>query len=112
MDNIKNDRYYAKAMLDDLDRIFFYAERVDFSDPEHNEQALDAIGFRLNHLRQMSQELSADFVRAHPELKLKAISQFRDHVIHQYESVDFSDYRDLVCDDLPKMHAILTAYLK
>jgi uncharacterized protein with HEPN domain len=63
-------------MLDDLDRILFYAEHVDFSDPEHNEQALDAIGFRLNHLRQMSQELSADFVRAHPELKLKAISQF------------------------------------
>jgi hypothetical protein len=28
-------------MLDDLDRIFFYAKHVDFSDSEHNEQALD-----------------------------------------------------------------------
>lgn len=99
-------------MLDDLERVFSYAERVDFSDPEHNEEALDAIGFRLNHLRQMSQELSPDFVRSRPELKLKAVSRFRDHLIHQYENADSSDYKDLVSEDLPEMRAILTAYLK
>ena len=112
MDNVKDDRYYVTMMVTDLELIFSYAERVNFSDPESNRQPLDAIGFRLNHLRQMSQGLSSDFVASHPNLKLKAMTHFRDYVIHEYETVDFSDYRDLVCDDLPKIYRILKDYLK
>ncbi|MCH4278066.1 MAG: hypothetical protein LKF89_04015 [Bacilli bacterium] len=33
MDNTENDHHYVKAMLDDLDRILFYIEHVDFSLP-------------------------------------------------------------------------------
>jgi len=61
MDNKKDDRYYIKEALTDIDKILSYSKRADFSDIEKDGEAMDAINFRLNMLRHHIEGLSEEF---------------------------------------------------
>lgn len=49
MDNKKDDRYYIKEALADIDKILSYSKRADFSDIEKDGEAMDAINFSFKY---------------------------------------------------------------
>lgn len=111
MDNKKDDRYYIKEALTDIDKILSYSKRADFSDIEKDGEAMDAINFRLNMLRHHIEGLSEEFVASHSSVAFKKIVVFRDAVTHDYEHVNFSSYQDFIKKDLPKIRESLAKFL-
>lgn len=112
MNQAKNDRYYVQKIVDDIERILLDARKANFVQEEKNDPFLDAIGFRLNFIRQAIPHLSPEFLAAHPQLDLSALVSLRDSITHDYENVRMLAYRELVVDDLPKIRKILLAYLR
>ena len=45
MDNVKDDRYYAKKILYYVKGALSCAKRIDFSNPDANEEGIFAINF-------------------------------------------------------------------
>lgn len=70
----KSIRFCLERISDDISRIEKYAKGVDFSNPEGNEQALDAIGFRMAQIKESIDLLPAEFINSHEELNLGVIS--------------------------------------
>lgn len=112
MDKTKNDRYYVEQVVRDVDWIIADAKRARFSDLEKNDPFLDAIGFRLNSIRESVKGLSPEFVSAHPTIDFTTLVSFRNAITHNYESIDMGAYRDLVKKDLPDIRKVLLAYLR
>lgn len=111
MDKVKNDRYYVEQIVRDIDWILADSKHARFSDLEENDPFLDAIGFRLNSIRESAKGLSSEFVSSHPTIDFNTLVSFRNAITHNYESIDMSAYRELVKKDLPEIRKILLAYL-
>lgn len=111
MENKKDDRYYAQKIIGDIDAIVSQAKRVDFSKPEQNVQAIDAINFRLIQIRESLAGFSPEFLVSHPAIDVDGIVSFRNQVTPNYGNVDFSFYKKLIEKDLAKIKNELLAYL-
>lgn len=111
MDHEKTDHYYAEKILDDINRILVYSRRANFVDPSTNEEAIDAIDFRMIHLREMFEGLSSDFLRDHPKIDWEGVVSFRNQLAHNYGAVDFAFYRRFIEKDLSEMKRQFEAYL-
>jgi uncharacterized protein with HEPN domain len=112
MTNKKDDHYYAQKIVDDINVIISYSKRTDFSKPQRNSQAIDAINFRLIQIRESFAGLSPEFLASHPKIDVDGIVSFRNQITHNYGSVDFSFYRKLIESDLAKVKEELLAFLR
>jgi uncharacterized protein with HEPN domain len=112
MENKKDDRYYAKKIVEDVEAIFSYSKRVDFSKPKQNAQAIDAINFRLIQIRESFAGLSPEFLASHAKIDVDGIVSFRNQITHDYGNVDFSFYKKLIEKDLVNIEEIFQAYLR
>jgi uncharacterized protein with HEPN domain len=107
----KDDHYFLSKIVSDIDKILKYAKRIDFSDSEKNEEAVDAMNFRLLQIRESIKQLSPTFINSHPELHFNVIVSFRNQVTHDYVNVDFSSYKDFIYQDLPKIKERLLKFI-
>jgi uncharacterized protein with HEPN domain len=111
MDNVKDDRYYVKALIEDIGQICQYAKRVDFSAPEANIESLDAMNFRMIKIREEVGALSPAFKIAHPKIDYQSLVDLRDTITHDYGHVDYSVYKRVVLHDLPAVSRAFKKYL-
>jgi len=111
LDHEKTDHYYAEKILDDINRILVYSRRANFVDPSTNEEAIDAIDFRMIYLREMFEGLSSDFLRDHPKIDWEGVVSFPNQLAHNYGAVDFVFYRRFIEKDLSEMKRQFEAYL-
>jgi uncharacterized protein with HEPN domain len=111
MGNKKDDRYYAKKIISDINAIVSYAKRVDFSSPSQNEQAIDAINFRLIQIRESLAGFSENFLATHPQIDTEGIISFRNQITHDYGNIQFSVYKKLIEVDLMKIKEELASFL-
>jgi uncharacterized protein with HEPN domain len=112
LDNLKDNRYYAEKILHYVTVAIDCAKRVDFSDPEANEESIFAINFCLIEIREFAQKLSPDFREKNFPVSIEDLALFRNTLTHDYGNVDFSLYRSLVKKDLPKIRKALKEYLR
>ena len=107
----KDDRYYAELLLGEVNKLLDFASRVDFSEPEKNEEAIYAMNFCIVQIRENINFLSADFQVNKLGIRVGQFSDFRNLLVHEYGKTDYSAYRDLVDRDMKKLKANLEAYL-
>lgn len=107
----KDDRYYAEILLGEVNKLLDFASRVDFSEPEKNEEAIYAMNFCIVQIRENINFLSADFQVNKLGIRVGQFSDFRNLLVHEYGKTDYSAYRDLVDHDMKKLKANLEAYL-
>jgi uncharacterized protein with HEPN domain len=107
----KDDRYYAEILLGEVNKLLDFASRVDFSEPEKNEEAIYAMNFCIVQIRENINFLSADFQVSKLGIRVGQFSDFRNLLVHEYGKTDYSAYRDLVDRDMKKLKANLEAYL-
>jgi uncharacterized protein with HEPN domain len=112
LDRVKDDRYYAEKILHYVEVAISCAKRVDFSNPEGNEEGIFAINFCLIEIRELAQKLSEDFRKTNLPLSLDDLVIFRNTLTHDYGNVDFVVYRSLIRRDLPRIEKALKHYLK
>jgi uncharacterized protein with HEPN domain len=111
MTRIKDERYYAAKLLAEVNKLLSFAKRVDFSDPERNEEALYAVGFCVVQARETIGHLSSEFCRSKLGIRPDRFFDFRNLLVHEYGKTDYSAYEQFVRVDVVHLKIALEEYL-
>ncbi len=107
----KDDRYYAEILLREVNKLLAFASRVDFSDPERNEEAIYAMNFCIVQIKENISFLSPDFQKNKLGIRYNQFVDFRNLLVHEYGRTDYAAYKDLVETDMRRFKNSLEAYL-
>ncbi len=109
MDNIKNDGYYLKKILDDLDFIIKYTKDISKEEFEANELLIDSVMFRLIQISENAGKLTEAFKSSHVAISWHAIKGMRNRIVHDYGEVDLSIVHYTVTQDIPILRGQISA---
>jgi uncharacterized protein with HEPN domain len=107
MANIKNDKYYLKKFIIDIEFIMKHMENTDENGFNNNELLIDSVMFRLIQISENSNRLSDQFKQNNSNVSWIAIKGLRNRVIHDYGNVDLSIIYDTVKNDVPSLYKTL-----
>ena len=103
MDNVKNNVYYLKKIVDDIEFILSHTEGITEEALEENEVLLDSVMFRLIQISENTEKLTADFKARYNAAPWQAIKGMRNRIVHEYGDVETSIIYDTIKDDLPAL---------
>lgn len=104
--NTKDDSVYIDHMVDCIQRIDEYVESKEQFYSSRLVQ--DAVIRNLQAMAESSQRLAEDTKSNYPDIPWKAISGFRNILVHDYLGVDLDAIWSVVEQDLPKLEQALT----
>lgn len=106
MKGSERDAVLIEHMLDCIDRIERYLPggRSDFF---ASELARDAVVRNLQTLAESSQRLSDEGKRSHPEIDWRAMSGFRNILVHDYLGLDLNLIWLVIENELPSLKKTL-----
>ncbi len=110
MDNVKDDNYYLKKVIADLQFLTEYTKGCSQDDIEENPLLLDSIMFRMIQIAENTDKLSAEFKSAH-DIPWRAIKGMRNKIVHDYGMVDLKIIYDTVKTDIPSMYELLSSLI-
>ena len=100
MDNKKDNYYFVKKIITDLDFIFEHTKDLTREELESNEILIDSIMFRLIQVSENSNKLSDEFKAYYSEIPWRAIKGLRNRIVHEYGNVDLTVIYDTVKNDI------------
>ena len=105
------DRLYLAHMLECIDRVSDYVcdDEALF---RSSRLVQDAVTRNLQVLAESSQRLSDEIKASEPEVSWRAISGFRNILVHDYLGVDVDAIWGVVEQDLPSLRAALGRMLE
>ncbi len=107
MDNTKDNEYYLKTIISDLDFIIAHTSGKTKAEIESNELLIDSIMFRIIQIAENNGKLSDEFKKQHTNVPWTAIKGMRNRIVHNYGVVDMTVIYDTIATDIPKMREIL-----
>ena len=109
MDNVKNDVYYIRKIVTDLQFILDHTNGITKDEFKSNEVLLDSVMFRLIQVSENSSRLTDAFKAIYNEIPWTAIKGMRNRIVHEYGEVDLTVIYDTVTGDLADIVDILSA---
>lgn len=103
MDNRKNDQYYIKKVVTDLQFIMDHTVGLTQEELEENEILVDSVMFRLIQISENSDKLTDAFKQTHSSIPWRAVKGMRNRIVHEYGNVDLAIVYDTVNRDLPHL---------
>lgn len=100
MDNIKNDKYYIRLIIDDIDKILKYTANISYEEFIDDEQLIDAILFRLIQMTENIKKLTIPFKEKHYNISWNDIVGFRNRIVHDYGKTDYTIVYEVVSNDI------------
>lgn len=104
----ERDRTYVEHMLECIDRIERYVDG-DRSRFMESEMVQDAVTRNLQTLAESSQRLSDAAKETQPGIDWRAISGFRNVLVHDYLGLDLNTIWLVIAQDLPLLKSGLKA---
>lgn len=101
MDNMKDDIYYAKKIVVDMQFLIANTKGQTIEQISKNEILLDSIMFRLIQISENTTKLSENFKRRNNEIPWSAIKGLRNRIVHDYGNVDYGIIYETVIDEIP-----------
>lgn len=101
MDNIKNDDYYIKKLLKDINFIIEKTNGITLEELEINEVLCDSVLFRLIQISENSSKLTIAFKILHNDIPWQAIKGMRNRIVHDYGEVEFTIVYQTITEDIP-----------
>ena len=101
MDNVKDDIYYAKKVVVDMQFLIANTKGQTIEQISKNEILLDSIMFRLIQISENTTKLSENFKRRNNEIPWSAIKGLRNRIVHDYGNVDYGIIYETVIDEIP-----------
>lgn len=111
MDNVKNDKYYFKKAINDIDAIEAYFNNKTYDEFMMDSMLIDAIMFRLIQLIENIKKISLDFKENHPNIEWGNIMGFRNGIVHEYGETDYTIVYEVVSKDLLELKGLFELYL-
>lgn len=106
MDNVKDDLYYARRILNDLSFIIKHTADLSQVEFETDEVLLDSIMFRFIQISANIKQLTDDFKIKQHQIPWKSIIGLRNKTVHEYGKVDLKIVYNTVKNDIPKLEKL------
>ncbi len=103
MDNVKNNEYYIKKIVADIEFVLSHTEGLTEDKLEEDEVLLDSVMFRLIQISENSDKLTPAFKTEHSSIPWRAIKGMRNRIVHEYGDVEISIVYETVVNDLPAL---------
>ena len=101
MKNNKDDAYYLKKIVTDLDFIIAHMQGVSLPDLEKNEVLLDSMMFRLIQIQENAHNLTDAYKMANDSIPWIDIAGLRNRIVHDYGNVDLEVVYATLTEDIP-----------
>ena len=111
MDNKKDDQYYLKKIVLDLQFLLEHNKRKTYNEIESDPVLIDSIMFRLVQVAENSDKLTSSFKTDHKELPWREIKGMRNRIVHDYGFIDLTIIYDTVIHGIPEMYEQLEKLL-
>ena len=111
MDNIKNDSYYAKQIVDNISAIKRYISNKTYEQFVKDEELIDAVMFRLIQLVENIKKISFDFKEKHQNIPWGKIMGFRNGIVHEYDKTDYVIVYETAMQDLDDLQVLFEEIL-
>ena len=99
----KDNLVFLKHILDCIDKIEEFTNRISEDDFMKSVQIQDAVIRRLEIIGEATKNLSADFRKKHSNIPWEQMARMRDKLIHGYFGVDLMTVWEVVEEDLPEL---------
>lgn len=101
MKNNKDDAYYLKKIVTDLDFIIAHMQGVSLPDLEKNEVLLDSMMFRLIQIQENAHNLTDAYKMENDSIPWTDIAGLRNRIVHDYGNVDLEVVYATLTEDIP-----------
>ena len=108
MKNTKDDAYYLKKIVTDLDFIIAHIQGVSLPDLEKNEVLLDSMMFRLIQIQENAHNLTDAYKMANDLIPWTDIAGLRNRIVHDYGNVDLEVVYATLTEDIPWLRSEMT----
>ena len=96
----KNDAYYMKKALVEIEIIFRYTKGLSYEEFMSDGRNIDATIFRLEQMIEQIKHLSPEFQREHSSIPWGDIIGFRNGLVHEYGKTDYTTVYEVVNRDI------------
>lgn len=103
MDNKKDNAYYLKKIITDIEFILKHTRGLSRAELEENEILVDSVMFRLIQIAENSDKLTDEFKAYYGTISWRAMKGMRNRIVHDYGRVDLSVVYETVNKDLPEL---------
>lgn len=103
MDNKKDDNYYVKKIIDNINAIINYTKELSYEEFVSKPEKIDASLFRLVQIAENMTHLSKNYKLLHNNTKWGQISGFRNGIVHDYGKTDYFIVYEIISSDIYKL---------
>ena len=100
MDNRKDDKYYIKEVIDNIDIIINYVNNKSYEEFICDELLKDAAMFRLIQMAENINRISKDYKEKHTDVPWTKITGFRNGIVHEYGRTDYNIVYEIISSDI------------
>lgn len=104
MDNKKDNAYYIKKVLIDLEFLIKHTKELSKVEFKQDEVLLDSVMFRFIQISEHIKKLSTQFKTTHKQISWNNIIGLRNRIVHEYGNVDLNIIYDAVKEDIYVIH--------
>lgn len=112
MDNLKNDQYYLKKIIKDIEFSISNVKNLSLTEFSENEVINSAICFKFVQLSENSKMISSATKQIYSNIPWKMIVGLRNRIVHDYGNVQFDILYETATKDLPVLLVELTKILE
>ena len=104
MDNIKNDQFYLKKIITDLEFMIKHTAGKSAKEIENDELLLDSVMFRLIQISENSEKLTEKLKNDNSHIQWKAIKGMRNRIVHDYGFINMAIVYDTIVNSIPELY--------
>ena len=107
----KQDSYYLNKALTDINAIIRYTRNLSYDEFVSDEKTIDSVMFRLIQLIENIKNISDNFKQDHLEVPWGKIIGFRNGIVHEYGSTDYSTVYEIISKNIYELKDLFEANL-
>ena len=104
------DKDALERIIECVQAIDVYVSRVGADWPT-DDMAVDAIAKRIEEIGEVAKRVTPETLATMPDVNWRSVKGMREVIAHDYDDVDVEVLAGVVRDDLPGLHATVSASL-
>ena len=111
MDNIKDDKYFALKIVENITYIQKYISNKSYEEFMNDSELNDAIMFRFVQLIENVKHISKEFKNEHNYIPWGKILGFRNGIVHEYGKTDYVIVYETATQDLDELKVLFEQFI-
>ncbi len=112
MDNIKDNYYYLKKIINDITFIIESTKNYSLEEFDEDELVNSAVNFKFIQISENANKLTTDFILSNGDIPWHKIKGLRNKIVHDYDNVFFDVIYNTIKENLPDLLEQLKSIIK